>query len=297
MFGGSSIENVIIDTDIGDGIDDAFGLVGAQLSDSITIQAVVTCWGDVVRRAQLARTLLYSCGGANIPVFAGAFRSMSSDEEIQTAFDSDGGALYSDTTVDSRPGVDYMVDSVSSDPQNISIVAIGPLTNIASCIQLDSSFASNLKRLVVMGGRSGDSMHLEERNFDDDPVATEIVLNSDANLLVVPFEPSSKVVVGHREMCDLHDSGTECCQLLSTMLRQYLAIRRRASTPLFDLATIGCMECPDLATFDYSGLSVTRMGKKVRLVKGEQLTARLVTQFDGVKYMAMFMDKILGCKC
>tara|TARA_B100001123_G_scaffold449734_1_gene616371 strand:- start:7046 stop:7936 length:891 start_codon:yes stop_codon:yes gene_type:complete len=288
-----SIENLIIDTDIGDGIDDSFGIVGAQLSTGLTIRAVVTCWGNVVKRARLARMLLDSCGGSEIPVFAGEGRSMSSNQEIKTSFDSGHGVLNPSTEIDSRPGVKFMLDSVLTNPQQLSIVAIGPLTNIACCIQADPAFSSNLKQLIVMGGRLPQSMHLEERNFDDDPVATEIVLNSSADLLIVPFEPSSTVLIGDRELHKLQSSDTKCCRLLAVMLRQYLAVRHRKNTPLFDLATIGCLDSPELARIERSHLSMTKMGDRVRLVEGRQLTARLTTQFDGARYMTTFMDRVL----
>ena len=94
--------SLILDTDIGDDVDDAFALAQAALHPSIDLVAITTCWGDTAARARLARRVLDAAGGDRVPIHPGP----------DTSF---GSGRYGCNGDDVRPGL-HPIRSRSSNP-------------------------------------------------------------------------------------------------------------------------------------------------------------------------------------
>jgi len=142
-----SPEKVIIDTDIGDDIDDAFAVALALRSPELQILGVTTTFGDTQLRAQLAERLLTTAGRPDIPVAAGAPTHVN-NTFTQRAY-AEGG--HFDRAA--HPGaVDFVLEQIRRYPNQITLIGIGPLVNVGDAIDKDPATFRKLKRVVIMGG-------------------------------------------------------------------------------------------------------------------------------------------------
>jgi inosine-uridine nucleoside N-ribohydrolase len=139
-------EPVIIDTDIGDDIDDAFALALATSDPRLEVLGVTTAWGDTGLRRRLTVRLLAAAGRASVPVAQG--RATPDSVRFTQAAWAAGG-------LEPPPGVgamDFIRDEVRKHPGQITLVALAPLSNIEDLIARDPETLRGLKRIVIMGG-------------------------------------------------------------------------------------------------------------------------------------------------
>lgn len=137
---------VIIDTDIGDDIDDAFALAIALQDPRLEVLGITTAWGDTRTRVLLVRRLLATLGRSNIVVAQGpATRNTATFTQKKWA----EGA--SDTTP-APDALEYLRDEVRRRPGEITLIALAPLSNIDALSQHDPDALRKLKQVVMMGG-------------------------------------------------------------------------------------------------------------------------------------------------
>lgn len=179
---------IIIDCD--PGIDDAIALMLAFASpDELEILAVTTVAGNVgLRHTELnARRIRDLCGASSVPVLAGCPRPLL--RALVTAGDVHGetgleGCGLPDPAgrIDPRHAVDFLRDTVKTRPGEITVVAVGPLTNLAVALIQRPELAGEVRDIVIMGGAagSGNVTRHAEFNFFVDPHAARIVFESGA---------------------------------------------------------------------------------------------------------------------
>lgn len=176
---------VIMDTDLG--IDDAFAILLANNSDETDVQAITTVEGNVKLEYanENAFKILDFTRNNNIPVYKGEYKPLKvKPEEAEYVHGRNGlgDVEYDpiDRKIEDMSAVDYLIKSVNEKPNEITIIAIGPLTNIALAVQKDDNFAKNVKKLVIMGGSSekGNVTKFAEFNFHRDPHAAKIVFKA-----------------------------------------------------------------------------------------------------------------------
>src|ERR1041385_7505540 len=140
-------EKVIIDTDIGDDIDDAFAVALALRSPELQILGVTTTFGDTEGRAKIVDRMLGEAGRQDIPVAEGA--STHAPNLIgQRGYGESGKFVRS-----SHPSaVDFILDQIRKNPGEITLICIGPLMNVGAIIDKDPQTFRKLKRVVIMGG-------------------------------------------------------------------------------------------------------------------------------------------------
>src|SRR5215475_12743877 len=123
---------VIIDTDIGDDIDDAFALALALRSPEIDVIGITTAWGNTELRARLANRLVKEAGSPNIPVLFGV------PTTSKTNFTQSDWAQQGAISVEKGDAVKFLLDEARMRPGEVTLVAIGPLTNIGAAIDRDA---------------------------------------------------------------------------------------------------------------------------------------------------------------
>ncbi|XP_028074384.1 uridine nucleosidase 1-like isoform X6 [Camellia sinensis] len=119
---------------------------------------------------------------------------------------------------------EFLVDMVSEYPGQVSILALGPLTNLALAVKKDSSFASKVKRVVILGGSFfalGNVNPAAEANIYGDPEAAEIVFTSGANIVITGINITRQVIMTDADLDELRQSEGRHAQLLSTMCKCY----------------------------------------------------------------------------
>lgn len=202
---------VIIDSDIGDDIDDAFAIGLALQSPEFNLLGITTAFGDTKLRAQLTVRLLTAVGRQDIPVVAGV--KTAPRTKFSQAQYAEGGDLKQ-----VQPGTapDFILSEIRKHPDQITLIAIGPQTNLGAAIEKDPATFRKLKRIVMMGGSiyrgyNSDSPQAEWNILCDIPAAQKIfasgvplyVMPLDATILKLD-EAKRKALFDHREPLIVH---------------------------------------------------------------------------------------------
>jgi purine nucleosidase len=187
----------ILDTDTAQ--DDCVAILLGILDPVADLRAVTMVAGNVGFEQQVANAMMtLSVAGAlsDYPVYVGCRRPMVRQWVSAENVHGDGaGGLSMDMdglAPESEHAVDALLRLTAESPGELSIVAIGPLTNIAMAVVKDPSFPSRVKHLFIMGGSNnarGNITAAAEFNFYVDPDAAKIVFQAGFEITVVPWEP------------------------------------------------------------------------------------------------------------
>ena len=184
------MKHIILDTD--PGIDDALAFLLVFNSPEVKVEAVTTVAGNVnhTKTHRNAKKLLEFIGATDVPVCAGAekplIRVMSHAEEFHGKTGL-GDAELPEPTIptDPRNAVEMILEKADELGKKLTLVAIGPLTNIASALLADPTLPEKVDKLVIMGGAYnltpyglGNANAVAEFNIWHDPEAAKIVFNS-----------------------------------------------------------------------------------------------------------------------
>ena len=158
----------------------------------------------------------------------------------------------------------FIIDSVRAQPHQITLVAIGPLTNIATAINQAPDIIPLVKELVIMGGAFGTDGHsgnvtpFSEFNIWKDPHAADQVLASALNVVVIPLDVTHKVLISSDEVQRLNQP------VLSAICRPYLAYSLAkegfAGMALHDTLAVAWLTLPQAFTLTESPLRVITEG-------------------------------------
>jgi len=193
---------VIVDCDPGH--DDVFALWLAAGHPGIDLRAVTTVGGNVplAHTSRNARVALSVAGVTDVPVAAGAAGPLSRD--LQTAEwihgeNGLGGPELPDPTVplDPRAATELMVDVLGAAPERVTIIATGPLTNVAILVRDRADAAERIEEIVWMGGSTGrgNATPYAEFNAWVDPEALELVISSGVRLTMVGLNVTHTALV------------------------------------------------------------------------------------------------------
>lgn len=167
---------LILDTDIGDDIDDALALALLIQSPEIEILGITTAYRNTEMRARLTKQLLHHFNFESIPVYPGIAQPFIRDEntnEIPCQCDEETNNYKFNNDVSF---LDFMISEIRKYPNEITLLCIGPLTNIGMLIRHYPEVVGKVKQIVMMGGCYYS--HYSEWNIVGDPEAASIVLSS-----------------------------------------------------------------------------------------------------------------------
>ncbi len=233
---------MILDTDPGNGVpgadvDDGLAIGLALRSPEIELEAITVVAGNVSvdRGVRSALEVLQVAGATHVPVHRGAARPLMQDptawrKRLDGRRDEESARRHwqhvrtSGATVaaDPTPAAQVLVDRVNERPGEITVLAIGPLTNIATAMMVDPEWSQKLKQLVIMGGAFDVRNVLHELNAAYDPEATHIVLNSGAPLLIVPLDVTTRTFMRLGDVDRLDAAGTPLATYLGHTARPWI---------------------------------------------------------------------------
>jgi hypothetical protein len=144
---------ILLDTDIGSELDDALALGLAIASPQVELVGVTTCTSDAEIRARMALRMLHAAGREKVPVAFGAEPQPKSEIKGQYQYYYHPAVLYNRAGQPQKQrAVEFLYAQLKQRPGEITIVAVGPLTNIARLLDEHADAKALIKRLVVMGG-------------------------------------------------------------------------------------------------------------------------------------------------
>ena len=189
------MRKIIIDTDTA--TDDAVAIIMALKCSDFDVKAITTVAGNVdLDLATINALYTVELCNKNTSIYKGSSGPLKRRLETSKFFHGrdglgDTGPYQPKRKEEKENGVDKIISLINSDPNEIEIIAIGPLTNIARAFIKDSSIINKIKSLYVMGGigeGKGNITEHAEFNFWVDPDAADIVLNSGAKVKVIAWD-------------------------------------------------------------------------------------------------------------
>jgi purine nucleosidase/pyrimidine-specific ribonucleoside hydrolase len=235
-------QKILIDTDAGDDVDDMLAIAFALLRPELDIKAITTVSPGSARRAQLVRRLLHTVQCDDIPVAAGMelpLRALST-EEIQQMTQREyvlNHAPEDNTEFDDTDAISLLIRTVEQHPGEITVVTIGPLTNIACALQRKPEIAAKIRSIAMMGGE----VHLpqKEHNLTWDYQASSIVFNSGIPLFMGTWSITRRFTLLPAECEQIKQRDTSLCRLLAECIDSWWPHKGGKPGPvMYDIAPL-----------------------------------------------------------
>lgn len=240
----SAPEKIIIDTDIGDDIDDAFAVALALRSPELQVLGISTTFGDTEARARILDRMLGESARPDIPVLAGT--PTDTKNPMSQRRYGEAGRF---TKASHPPALDFFLDQINRYPGQITLVAIGPLMNVGALIAKDPQTFLKLKRVVMMGGsiRCGYSEvgvcpgppPSPEWNILNDIPSAQKLFQSGVPLYVMPLD-STQLKLDETKRAFLFRQGTPLTDALTLLYHQW----NQQTPTLFDPMTVAYILSP-----------------------------------------------------
>ncbi len=248
-------EPVIIDTD--PGVDDAIAILMALSCPDLEVVGLTITAGNVplAPATTNALALLEYLGRTDIPVYRGAARPTRGRYAYARHVHTASGLTHQlpkPTTKPSDTGaVQYLAQTLLADPGAVTVVALGPLTNLARVLRRYKSALQSARRIIVMGGAvetPGNATPHAEFNFYSDPTAARRVIESGIPMTLIDLAPCRQVYVSCTEAAGL-ESPTPAGKLAADLLAGwFLKDPQRERFNLYDPLTLIAAVSPSALT-------------------------------------------------
>ncbi|MGQ9493130.1 MAG: nucleoside hydrolase [Anaerolineae bacterium] len=223
---------ILIDTD--PGIDDAMAILFALCSPELEVRALTTVHGnaDAVQTARNARQILELAGRSDIPVAMGAARPLIRPfagvvKEVHGANGLGDVALPAPKMpLLDIPAACLIVQQVKAAPGELTILTLGPLTNLALALHLEPEIAHQVRGVVLMGGAAfcpGNVSPVAEANIYHDPEAARMVFEAPWPLTMVGLDITTQVVMDRAYLIELQRAGNRLTQFIAAITPCYIA--------------------------------------------------------------------------
>jgi len=290
-------QKVIVDMDIGDDIDDAFALGLLLQSPEIDIVGITTAWGDTALRAQLLERMLRETGHSSIPVAQG-IRTTGIPQPFTQARYAQRGQLPA--KIDA---VDFMLDQIKRQPGEITLLALGPLTNVGAAIQRDAATFGKLKQVAMMGGsvRSGyrKSQYVPSRpadkeyNIVSDIAGAQKLFTSGVPIVMMPVD-STQIRLDEVERNALLGHGSPVTDQLALLYHQWINAYQPWSSnmpSLFDVVPVAWMIDP--AVCPTTPLRIVVDNEGYTREQAGTPNAKVCLASDQKRFFDIFMPRLL----
>lgn len=265
-------QKVILDTDIGDDIDDAMALALICASPELELVGVTTVFGNVAARARQARTVLCKCGEKfrSVPVAVGCGASMASrpkhniDFYLRDELPNQDGTCMAESElppVVDEHAVNFLIRTIMDGDGDIVPILIGAMTNLAAAMVMERRIVKKIPKLVVMAAEFRH--HMAEWNIACDPEAAHIIYSSGIPIDSTTWYIGDKVTFRDSDLAKLNAMKLPIAQNLSAAIKAWQTSKHIATTPmphLYDPMAIATIMQPDLVTWKTGTVHVELSG-------------------------------------
>jgi len=283
---------IILDTDIGDSIDDAMALAFALRSPELDVRAVTTVIDDVESKTRLAWKMLGIFNRRDIPLAMGATEPLLDPVMASSSKEFDV-LTRNDTIPDSarRRAVDLIVDTLLQSRQKITVVAIGPLTNIALALKADPRIKNNIERIVIMGGAYFTNQ--AEYNLKRDRTAAEIVFQSGVPITAVGLDVTSQGKLREKDLDQLRLATDPAGQFIVRLLDLAEEETHEAHPTLHDPLAIAAIFRPDLVDFQPGTVNIPLSGGGQAIFKSQAASKTKVgSKVNAAAFLDLFTERM-----
>jgi purine nucleosidase len=245
----AAAKKIIFDTD--PGTDDALALMLALNSPELDVRAITVVPGNVTASQGLENALrmVSLANRCDIPVAAGAQHPLFQKLVTAQFWHGKNGLANvelpsSKCKVDSHFGPDLIIQMVHAAPHEITLVPVGPLTNIALAVSKDPSIVPLVKEVIIMGGSiSGGNVNAAaEANIFNDPEAAQIVFQAGWPLTMVGLDVGDKTLLSKKYLDQLSQTHGPVNDFIFTVGKYLLDLSARfgsGGTPMYDPLAVG----------------------------------------------------------
>ncbi|KAE8765658.1 nucleoside hydrolase [Georgenia thermotolerans] len=317
---------VIVDTDPGVGIpgtdaDDPIAILLALADPRLELIGVTTTFGNCPPElgARGARAVLDAAGRPDVPVAVGSAVALNGElpGDLSSRYDGERGRAgtiplpsLADSAISST-AAEFIVDTVNAHPHEVTLIAIGPQTNIAQALELDPGIAERLRSIVFMGGAlgldpeygRGNVTPVAECNIWYDADAADIVFRSGVDLTMVGLDvtnPNQGVVLSASAISAIDPDASAVAGMLAQICDTYLEapmFEWADGCVLYDPLAVAAAADPELGEYRELAVGVERDGT---LTRGQTVplrdavpNLRVLVKVDGAAFAGNCLDRIL----
>ncbi|MDR4890120.1 nucleoside hydrolase [Fredinandcohnia sp. QZ13] len=301
------MKKIIFDVDTG--IDDAMAIAYAVNSPELEILGLTTSYGNVAVDEATRNTLaVLEKLGKRIPVFAGSAKPLIRENRegfAKKVHGEDGLGNVLDfepaASAETQTAVDFIIEQVKNLPNEVTLIAVGPLTNLALALQKAPEIVEFVSEVVIMGGAvfvPGNATPHAEANIFTDPEAAKIVLSSGLPITLVGLDVTMQTLLP-REKVDVW-RGSEVGDFFADMVSFYLDFYESANPGiggcgLHDPLAVGVAIDPSLVKTKYIAVDVISEGREdgrtIPVPEGNP-KIHVCTEVDAPTFLDHFLKRV-----
>jgi inosine-uridine nucleoside N-ribohydrolase len=287
---------ILLDTDIGGDVDDAFALALALASPEVELVGVTTVGEGAEDRAWMVCRLLTAVGRRDVPVAWGRDPQPKGPVEGQIQYRRHPGVIFNRTSKPVKESaVEFLYAKLKDRPGKLTLVAVGPLTNVARLFAEHPDCKPWVKRLVIMGGsvrvgNNGKAPAEAEWNIKSDAAAARAVFTSGVPLVVAPLDATATVKLEE----PLRRKLFAACTPLTLQVQALYQLWDKPTPVLYDPVAVALSFTEQFCTMEDLHLEVddkgfTRIGK-------EKANARVATAIKADDFLKWYVERVSAGK-
>ena len=305
------MKKIILDCDPGH--DDAVAIMLAGLHEDIELLGITTVAGNSYLENTTRNALIISeMAGIDVEVYPGAskpiLREQIAAHDIHGYSGLEGANLPNPKKSASNiHAVDFIADAVKKNFGEITLVATGPLTNVALFALRYPDLVKGIKEFVFMGGgiAFGNVTPVAEFNIYVDPEAADIVLKMDVPKVMAPLDMTHQAAITREEVQKLKDSGSRVLNVVADLMVFFMTTYKRVfgieGAPLHDPTTIAYLIDPSMFEWEDLNVSVEIRGEytygqtvaDIWKTTGKAPNVRVLKNIDRDKFFKLLLNTLL----
>jgi inosine-uridine nucleoside N-ribohydrolase len=307
----AAARRIVLDCDPGH--DDALAILLAAANPALDLRAITTVAGNqTLEKTTLnARRVCTVAGIRSVPIAAGCDRPLVRDQIVAASIHGESGMdgpAWPDALIaaDARHAVDVLVEESRLAYGELTIVAVGPLTNVATALRRDPGMAGRLNGIVLMGGAIGigNVTPAAEFNIHADPEAAHVVFTAGVPLTMIPLEVTHQALATSDVLARIDALGTPTATMAAALLRFFAETYERVfgftAPAVHDPCAIAWLIDPTLvdtrsmhvAIDTRSELSYGRTVCDMHGTTGLPSNAEVGVELDAERFWALVLDAL-----